>query len=146
MGSFNSDYRSFRIAMGRFSVLVLMVVVIVTHADEQCDDCNKQTWINGADSDPHVAVRLPNSKLDRPICYDLDGRTTTVLRISANLFSLPMSMRWKSPPRLSSLNASLIIRPRRSHGAVMFLGHILRFSRTRSRISRWSIGSVRSSK
>ena len=48
-----------RIAMGRFSVLVLIVVVVVAQADEQCDDCNKQTWINGADSDPHVAVRLP---------------------------------------------------------------------------------------
>ena len=45
--------------MGRFSVLVLIVVVVVAQADEQCDDCNKQTWINGADSDPHVAVRLP---------------------------------------------------------------------------------------
>jgi len=97
--------------MGRFSVLVLMVVVVVAQADEQCDDCNKQTWINGADSDPHVAVRLPNSKLDRPICYDLDGKDGEVLSL----------YEFKQGETELTVSGQLVASPRsHNHGATYF--------------------------
>jgi len=49
--------------------------------NSKCAGCSKKSWVGFGDSDPHLSIRLRNSTLDRPVCYDVDGKSGEVFRL-----------------------------------------------------------------
>jgi len=80
----------------------------------QIDDCkgnkcSKTSWTQFGDSDPHITTYLQGSKLDRPLCYDLNGTDGEVY----SLYQIGSDM---------SVNTGLVASPRRHHEHATYFG------------------------
>jgi len=68
------------------AVFALSLALLSCHqasvaANSNCASCSKRSWVGFGDSDPHLSVWLRNSTLDRPVCYDVDGKSGEMFRL-----------------------------------------------------------------
>lgn len=99
--------------MIRFLAILVLAASVVA-GDEECtgENCNKDIWAGAGDSDPHIAIRMLKSKLDRPVCYNLDGNAGEVFvlyEVGSNASKM-------------TVTSQLVKNPRPLHSAATYFG------------------------
>lgn len=95
--------------------LTILVLAASAVADEhECtgENCNQIDWTSEGDSDPHIAIRMLKSKLDRPVCYNLDGK-------DGDVFALYEA---GSNASKMTVTSQLVKNPRPQHSASTYFG------------------------